>query len=358
MNRAALTWSALNILNKTRYDAVLQIYGSLEEALSQLGEEFLRALGCKEETVRDTLMRLESFDAASYEKILQKQNVTFLSIEDDAYPAILRHLPDPPVFLYYRGDLSLCERPSIALVGTRQMTKYGQRVAQMFTSDLAAAGLVTVSGLAKGIDAEVAKETLRENGKHIAVLGHGLSMIYPSEHQKLAQDIVAKGGLLLTEYPMDFAPTNFSFPGRNRIIAGLAKATVVIEAPEKSGALLTAEFALEQGKDVFAVPGPITEKTFEGCHALIARGQAKLAAASADILEDLGIVASSKIQEEFVTEDAVQAAVWKALSSLPSTVDDLVAKTKIDPPSLGAALTMMELAGAARHLGGGQWVKA
>ncbi len=346
------------MLNKTRFDAVIATYGSLTDALPHVGEEFLAALGCKEESIREALMRLEGFDAQAYEERLRKGSVRFLCIADDAYPASLRNLPDPPVFLHAIGDLSLCDRPSVALVGTRQMTKYGQRVTQLLVPDLVAAGLVTVSGLAKGIDAEVARETLRDGGKHIAVLGHGLGTIYPPENRQLAKDVVGSGGLLLTEFPMDFAPSTYTFPGRNRIIAGLSRGTVVLEAPEKSGALLTAEFALEQGKDVFAVPGQITETTFGGCHRLISRGQAKLVTTAAEILEEMGLVASQTTQKEYDTEDPVERAVWKALSVLPVTVDDLMVKTAIDAPTIGAALTMMELSGAVRSVGGGQWVRA
>lgn len=358
MHHAALTWSALHLLTKTRLEAIKQTYGNLEDALAHIGEEFLRALGCKEETVRAALLRLEEFDAAAYAKRLQKSGVQFLMLGDDAYPEALTHLPDPPVFLYALGNLTLCDRPSVALVGTRDMTKYGQRVTQLIVPDLVAADLVTVSGLAKGIDGEVAKETLRSAGKHIAVLGNGLSSVYPVQHEALAREVVEKGGLLLTELPLDYGPEAHTFVGRNRIIAGLAKATIVLEAPEDSGALITAEFALEQGRDVFAVPGPITEKTFAGCHRLIATGQASLLQSAADVLTELGVASSPAPVREFASDDPIQRAVWKALSTLPATVDDIVEKVASDPSQIGVALTMMELAGAARNVGAGQWVRA
>lgn len=352
-----LTWSALNVLTKTRFDAILQMFGSLKEALPQISEEFLRALGCREETVREILMRLEEFDVQQYEARLQKMNIRFLTIEDESYPAILRNLPDPPVFLYALGDLSLLGKPAIALVGTREMTKYGQRVTQLFTSDLVAAGLITVSGLARGVDSEVAKETMRSGGKHIAVLGNGFSRM-TGDAEKLSKEIVSSGGLILTEYPLDMEGTNFSFPGRNRLIAGLSKGTVVLEAPLKSGALITAEFALEQGSDVFAVPGPITEATYAGCHQIISKGQAKLVTTAADILEEMGMIVSKTPSRGFESDDPIQLAVWDALSVLPVTADQLTLQTSVDPQKISAALTMMELSGDIRNVGGGQWVRA
>lgn len=348
----------MHVLTKTRYDAVMQLYGSLAEALPQVGEPFLKALGCRDEGMRDALLRLEEFDLSRYVKRLEQANIRFLTITDADYPALLRELPDPPVFLYAQGDLSLCACPSVALVGTREMTKYGRRVTELLTTDIAEAGMVTVSGLAHGVDTVVAEETLRVGGRHIAVLGHGLSVIYPAKNAELAKDIVAKGGLILSEFPLDYPAGQYTFPARNRLIAGLSRGTVVCEAPAKSGALITAEFALEQGREVFAVPGPITELTYEGCNRLITRGQAKLVTNAADVLEELGVVVSQKKERAFESDDPIQKAVWKALSQIPMTADDLVQELRADPPAVGVALTMMELAGAVRSVDGGKWVRS
>lgn len=357
MDSAALTWSAMHVLTKTRHDAVLQLYGSLAEALSQVGEPFLRALGCREEGAREALLRLEAFDAAAYRARLEKGGIRFLSIADAEYPPLLRELPDPPVFLYALGDLSLCDRPAVALVGTRDMTKYGKRVAELLTADIVAAGMPTVSGLARGIDTAVAEETLRAGGRHIAVLGHGFGVLSPGKNAALAREVAGKGGLVLSEFPLDFPAGQFTFPARNRIIAGLSRGTVVCEAPAKSGALITAEFALEQGREVFAVPGPVTEPTYEGCHRLIARGQAKLVTRGADVLEELGVVASAAPARAFCGDDPVQRAVWNALSQLPLSADDLTERLRLEAPVVAAALTMMELSGDVRSAGGGGWVR-
>lgn len=347
----------MHVLTKTRYDAVVQLYGNLADALRHVGEPFLTALGCRDDGVRDALLRLEEFDVAHYAKRLAAAHIRFLTIADPDYPAQLRELPDPPVFLYAQGDLSLCARPSVAVVGTRDMTKYGKRAAEMFTEALCRAGLATVSGLARGVDTAVADETLRCGGAHIAVLGHGMGL--PSQRTgEIAKRVVASGGLVLSEFPLDYAAGTYTFPARNRIIAGLSQGTIVCEAPEKSGALITAEFALEQGKDVFAVPGPITEATFAGSHRLIARGHAKLVAVPEDVLEDLGVVQSMRRDRAFTGEDPVQRAVWNALSQLPMTADTLAETLALEAPAVGVALTMMELAGDVRPTGEGGWVRA
>lgn len=333
-------------------------YGSLDEALPKLSAELLRELGCREETVREVFLRLEEFDPARYLKEMQKRDVQLLSIEDESYPPILKTIPDSPIFLSYRGDLSILEQPLIALVGTREMTQYGKRVAGDMTPDIARAGVVTVSGLALGIDAEVARETLKVGGKTVAVLGGGLATIYPKEHETLAENIVKSGGLLLSEFPLEMEPARFSFPSRNRIIAGLSLGTVVIEAAEKSGAIITAELALDYNRAVFAVPGPVFEPRSAGCNRLIARGEAKLVTCAKDVLEEVGIVASERAEPvSFSPASPMEEAVWNALTTMPQAMDDLVAKTGLGAGEISGTLTILELQGIVRNVGGGQWVK-
>ncbi len=357
MNRAALTWSALGVLNKTRYDAILAIYGDLDQALKHMSEELLSALGCREETVRDTLMRLEELNMENYERQLTTLGIQFLTIEDSAYPSPLRNIPDPPVFLYAKGDLSIADRPSIALVGTRQMNQYGKHVTQIFTPAFVQAQLVTVSGLAEGIDTEAALETLRAGGKHIAVLGQGM-MTIPSSKKKLMEEIIQKGGLILSEFPLGQDSGRYTFPARNRIISGLSRVTVVLQAPAKSGALITADFALEQGKDVFVIPGPITDPTYEGSNQWIARGQAKLVATPNDVLQEMGVITPTATESVFTSDDPTEQSVWNQLSSVPQIADDIVLKTGLATSVVSAALTMLELKGAVRSVGAGQWVRA
>ncbi|MDO8648656.1 MAG: DNA-processing protein DprA [Candidatus Peregrinibacteria bacterium] len=354
----ALLWSWLNVLTKRRYDAIREVYGDLESSTKHVSEEFLRGLGCKEETARETLMRMEAFDAEMYEKDLAKRSLTFLTIEDSDYPSRLHELPDPPIFLYARGDLAILEQPLIALVGTREISAYGRRVVQEFTPAFVSAGMVTVSGLAAGIDAEVAVQTIKSGGRTVAVLGHGLGMIFPQSNTALAKEIVEEGGLLLTEFALDISPGKFTFPARNRIIAGLGLGTVVLEAGEGSGAIITADLALEYGRDVFAVPGQIFDPHYAGCHGLITKGHAKLVTTPQEVLEEIGVVTSTReVVSSYTPTTPDEEAVFAALTTMPQQVDDVVERTGLDAPRVGVALTMMEIAGAAKNVGGGMWVK-
>ncbi|MEI8230669.1 MAG: DNA-processing protein DprA [Candidatus Peregrinibacteria bacterium] len=354
----ALTWSWLNILTKKRVDALLTLRSDLSEALQALDEELLRALGCREETVFKTLNRLEEFDPAWYEKELAKRKIAFLSFDDEGFPASIKEIGDPPVFLYSRGDLSVLSEPCIALVGTREMSPYGKRVAELFTPAFVQAGMVTVSGLATGIDAVVAAETMRAGGRTVAVLGHGLGSIYPQSNARLAEEIVEHGGLLLSEFPLDAQPDKYTFPARNRIIAGLSLGTVVLEAPVGSGALITAELALDYGRDVFAVPGQIFDPNFAGSHLLLASGQAKLVQKPEDVLIEIGIVGpDAGAVSAFTPSTPDEAALYKILTTMPQSLDDLVQRSGLAAGLIGATLTILELQGAVKGVGEGKWVR-
>ncbi|MDD4319110.1 MAG: DNA-processing protein DprA [Candidatus Peribacteraceae bacterium] len=356
---AALLWSHLNVLTKERYDALIRVYGSLDDAAKHLGEEMLRGLGCRQDTVINAMLRLEEFDAASYQRELEKRHLQFLEWTDERYPSRLREIGDPPPFLYARGDLSILGQPCLGLVGTRNMSGYGKRVAETFVPPVVAAGVVTVSGLAEGIDAAVAEETLRAGGRTVAVLGHGLHMIFPKSNERLADEITKGGGLLLTEFPLRAETGKYTFPARNRIIAGLSLGTVVLEAPEGSGAIITAELALEYGRDVFVVPGQIFDPNYAGSHALLAKGTAMLVTSPTEVLREIGVVAPAegKTLSSFVPSTPEEKTVFAALTTMPQEIDALVGKTKMDAGRLNAVLTMMELSGGAKNIGGGLWVR-
>ncbi len=357
----ALLWWHLNVLTKRRFDAILEVYGSLDDAAKHVGEELLRGLGVREEAARGALMRLEQFNADRIEKMLKDRKVTFITMEDDAYPAILRQIGDPPIFISYKGDLKCLDQPLIAIVGTRKMSRYGKRVAEHFVPAFVRAGMVTVSGLALGIDTMVAKETLMAGGRTVALLGNGLSRILPESNSDLAEEIIAKGGLIMSEFPLDQPPDTYTFPARNRIIAGLSLGSLVLEAPEGSGAIITAELALEYGRDVFAVPGDIFDPNYAGCHALIAKGQARLVTTPEEVLQEIGIVAptgeaGAERASKYIPESPTEERVWQALTTLPQRVDDLVEKTGLSASEIGTVLTLLELSRAAKKVGGG-WVR-
>ncbi len=359
-SRGALLWSFLHVLNKERYEALVQVYGSLDAAAADIGEEMLRGLKCRDEVVMKSLLRLEEdWHPDAYAAELERRGIRFLELNDAAYPQRLKTIPDPPPFLYALGDLSILDQPCVGLVGTREMSQYGRRVVAAFVPEFVAAGMVTVSGLARGIDGAVARETLRAGGRTVAALGHGLGMIYPPNHAELAKEIVAAGGLLLSEFPLDYGTQKYTFPARNRVIAGVSLATVVLEAPEGSGAIITADLALDYGRDVFAVPGDIFQPTMAGSLALLAGGKAGVARCAADVLQAMGKPpAPAKAAAVYQPQDPAEAAVYAALHSQPQTVDALTRVVSLSTAEISAALTMLELAGAVQNVGGGSWTRS
>ncbi len=354
-----LLWSALRVLTKDRLEAITQVFGGLEEATGHVNEEFLRGLGCRAETVRNVLARKEEFDAEKEVEQIQRRGISLLMLGDAQYPKRLSEIGDPPVFLYCRGDVSLLEQPCVALVGTRRMSGYGRRVTQEFVPALVRAGMVTVSGLARGIDAEVAKETLKAGGKTVAVLGHGLGMIFPKSNLELSERILKDGGLLLSEFPLMMEPESFTFPARNRIIAGASIATVVLEAPQESGAIITAKLALEYSREVFAVPGQIFDPQYAGCNALIACAQAKLARDPVAVLREIGIIVPDEGSRvcAYKPQNPDEETLLTALTTMPQPIDELVARSRLPASAVSAALTVMELMGGVKNVGGGMWVR-
>lgn len=230
----------------------------------------------------------KDFDPKKYFKRLKDSKVRIATIFDSDYPSNLKDLEGAPYVLYYKGKIKDLDEKSVAIVGSRKMTLYGQEIAGKFSSDLAKAGITIVSGLARGIDTAAHMGALLVGGKTVAVLGHGLDIVYPTENIKLAEEIVNSGGVLISEYPLGYPPLPANFRARNRIISGISSVVLVIEGAEKSGTLVTASHAAEQGKTVFAVPGPITSPTSWVPHFLIKNG-ARVATSTSDILEELRI---------------------------------------------------------------------
>lgn len=362
LRASTLTWWHLGILTNRRYTALRERFGNLDDPLKLMSEDFLRGLKVREDAIPLTLRRLAMLDAAALEDRLSRAGIRLCSCEDDEYPVILAEVPDAPLFLSYRGDLSILEQPMLGLVGTRQMSHYGERVTARFVEPIVRAGFVTVSGLALGIDTRVAENTLSYGGLHAAVLGHGLSQISPAKNAGLADRIVGSGGLILSEFSLDQEGGKYTFPARNRIIAGLSKGTIVLEAPLGSGAIITAELALDYGRDVFAVPGPIFDPNYAGSHTLIATGQARLATSAEEVLSELG---SASPPDEPVSEKAVympktqaEQVVYTLLTLEPISVDDLVYSSKLPPSIVAGTLTMLELEQVVERVEGNRWVRS
>jgi DNA processing protein len=283
-----------------------------------------------------------TFDEASYRSKLSARGVRFVGREEGAYPPRLRELHDPPPGLFVRGGtpIELLSAPAVAVVGARACSSYGSQVAQLLGRELAAAGLVVLSGLARGVDGQAHRGALDADGRTAAVLGCGIDRDYPAAHAQLAGRICNRG-LVVSEYAPGVEPAPWRFPARNRVIAGLAAATVVVEARERSGALITADFALEAGREVFAVPGEITSGLSAGTHALLRLGATPLTCAG-DVLEALGLEPAAGGSPEL---DETASTVLVALSKEAAGVDQLVRGTGLDAAAVATALAELELAG-------------
>ncbi len=330
---------------------------------------------------------------------LQQLDIRLLPISDPDYPARLRAIPDPPYVLFVKGELPPAEQPAIAIVGARRASPYGRHVAAELAAGLAKRGIVVVSGMALGADAAAHEGCLRAGGRTIAVLGCGVDVVYPPEHTQLYDRIVAQGAVI-SEAPPGSPPTRGCFPIRNRIISGLALGVVVVEASEKSGALITADHALEQGREVYAVPGSVNSPESRGAHKLLRDG-AKLVESIEDILEDLPVAPAPRRQlidslqgpswERADTESATtfraappppparrqptpapvaptipvspsslppeEDTLIRLLSSTAKYVDDLIVESTLSPAQVNAALLMLELKGYVQRRPGNQYVR-
>ena len=276
---------------------------------------------------------------------LAKVEVSVLTWGDSGFPPLLRQIPSPPILLYVRGSLETIDQLAVAIVGTRNATSYGRSVTRRLASDLAANGVTVVSGLARGIDAEAHRAALEAGGRTLAVFGCGLDIVYPAEHRRLA-DAVTESGALISEYPLGRKPAAEQFPVRNRLISGLSLGVVITESRERSGALITAEFAGQQGRDVFAVPGSILTQSSVGPHRLIQDG-AKLVASVDDILSELNIHLAGRQPEltSAIPLSVEEERIFELLAGDPVHVDEISAQTSIPVQQVSSLLALMEVRG-------------
>ena len=293
-----------------------------------------------------------AFDDAAYLKQLQGQGVRWIGRDDLAFPPLLGAIHDPPPGLFVRGaaDLDVLRGPTAAVVGARACSPYGSHVARMLGRELGGAGLVVVSGLARGVDGEAHRGALDAGGTTIAILGCGIDRDYPAAHRQLASRIRATG-VVVSEYAPGVEPAPWRFPARNRVIAGLSAATVVVEARDRSGALITADLALEEGREVFAVPGEITSALSSGTNDLLKLGATPLTR-SEEVLEIFGLVGAAGAAGAAVDLGPLAARVLERLRDGPASADELARGTGLDAGSLASALTELELAGCAVAGGG------
>lgn len=344
-------------MGPTRLDRLVSYCGSLDAAW-HADSGALMAAGIDRRTTETLLRsRRELNLAAEYERVISG-DVRLISRDDPQYPALLAQSGNPPFLLYARGTLTDTDRWAVAVVGTRQPSTYGKEVTRKLVQGLVAAGVTIVSGLALGIDAVAHETALESGGRTIAVLGSGVDQIYPLRNLPIGNAIMRQGALV-SEYALGTLPTATNFPPRNRLISGLALGVLVIEAAPKSGALITAQFAAEQGREVFAVPGNIFSPRSEGTHRLIRDG-ATLVTCADDILSALNLEAAVEQQQftAIMPDTPDEAAVLALIEDEPRHIDEIRRHSGMATATVSATLAVLELKGLVRQVGGMQYVLA
>ena len=330
------------------FQYALTAFGSIEKILGATAVEWRGVQGLSK-LDRTEIERRKLFEKADEE--IEKafgRGADILTFFDERYPAFLKEIHDPPMLLFVKGKLPPSQKFNIAVVGSRDASLYGLKMTERISKELATAGLVVVSGLARGIDAAAHRGALAAKGLTLAVLGGGISKIYPAEHKKLAAEIT-KNGALISEYPMDMAPQPGFFPMRNRIISGLSRAVLVAEAREKSGALITADLALEQGREVYALPGPADSAKSEGSNRLLKQG-AHFITGAEDILQDLHVTPGRKKRVPVTEEESKLLGFLEG--EAPLHMDEIVAKSRLEPVRTMVLLSGLTLKGVVRELPG------
>ena len=356
-----VAFSGIAGVGRVRISRLREFFGGLQDAW-KAPEGKLKQAGLDSRSI-DALVAVRSGISpdAEMEK-LESYRVKVLVCEDPLYPSRLKEIYDYPPVLYVRGELPLQDEPCLAVVGTRRPTIYGRQVTEEIVTDLVSSRITIVSGLARGIDSVAHRAALDAGGKTLAVFASGLDIIYPRENAKLAQAIMEHGALL-SEHPLGVKPRPESFPLRNRIMSGLSLGVVVVEAGERSGALITAHQAAEQNREVFAVPGSILSPASRGTNRLIQEG-AKLVCNYADILQELNltIVVQQAGLKEFSpaghpgVEGPVEAAIVEQLSSEPNHIDEICRGSGLTMPEVSSSLAILELKGIARQVGNMNYV--
>ena len=350
-------WIGFSLLPKIgpmRMKRIWHYFQSMQLAWSADKVDLTQA-GLEEQIAEEIILKRGDIDLNNILEIMARENIKAVTLADDFYPKLLQEIYAPPPILFYQGEFnSAKDEFSLAIVGTRKLSNYGRQVTPEITKALAESGLVIISGLALGIDSIAHETALESGGRTTAVLGSGLDRehIYPAANHNLCAKIIASGGAIISEYPPGTESLRQHFPQRNRIISGLSLGTLIIEAPEESGALLTARFALEQNREIFAIPGSIYSPNSLGPNNLIRMG-AKLVTRAEDILEalDLNLVKEYVETKKIIPDSAEEAKILAHLSHEPIHFNELVKLTKLDTSVLNSTLTLMEMKGRVRNLG-------
>lgn len=354
-------WVGFNIvrgIGPARLQMLLERFGDVETAWQAAPLDLARA-GLDRKSLQNLLTARSKLSLDAEMERIERAGAHVLTLLDNGYPRLLRQINLPPPVLYVKGQILPEDEFAVAIVGTRHAKAYGLEITRYLAGDLARNHVTVVSGLARGIDAQAHQTALEAGGRTIAVLGSGIDVIYPYENTSLARSIAAAGAVI-SEYPLGTQPERGNFPPRNRIISGLSLGTLVTQAGEGSGALITAYYALEQGREVFAVPGSALDRASGGTNKLIQQGEAKLVLRAQDVLEELNLTMVSQQTEirTIVPENETEALLLKHLSEEPLHVDELGRATQLPIAQVSGTLALMELKGLVRQTGGMHYVLA
>jgi len=350
-------FNKINGVGSKKMQMLLSFFGSAQKAWDASLEKLIQSGIGEKISEKINLERKDIDPDLEWEK-MQKADIQMITMDDSAYPILLKEIANPPFILYIRGNIDLNSTPMISIVGPRKFSAYGSQVASTFAKDLAQAGVIVVSGMALGIDAIAHQGALDVGGQTIAVLGDGLDdpSIHPRNNFNLSRDII-ENGALVSEFPFGTPPLAFNFPARNRIIAGLTLGTLVIEAGEKSGTLITASLALDSNREVFSVPGSIFSQQSIGTNELIKKG-AKVVTGVKDILEELNL-GKGQIQKDIIPKDfetPEEKIIMKLLSHEPIHIDNIAKVSKLSMSQISSQLSMMEIKGWIKNIGGQNYI--
>jgi DNA processing protein len=358
-------WLALNLIPQigpVRVRKLLQHFGSPERILSARSSEILHVEGFGLAQAEALAGWEAQVDLAGELRKVRERGLSVLTQEDELYPPLLKEIHDPPLVLYVWGELTKRDHNAIGVVGSRHATLYGMNATKKLSFQIAYAGYSVVSGLARGIDTAAHEAALAANGRTIAVIGSGLGKLYPPENMALAERI-AQNGAVISEYPVDRAADRQTFPYRNRVVAGWSSGLLVVEAPIRSGSLITAQQATEQGRAVYAVPGPIDKPTSAGCNRLIQQG-AKLVMDGGDILDDLMVLFPTAPQAPKVEEPRPAATLtldedilFKAMGTEERHIDEITDLSGLTPATVSVTLMRLEMKRLVRVLPGRRYVR-
>jgi DNA processing protein len=360
------TWLALSTVPNVgvvRYISLVKHFGSPDRVLSASEKELAKLPDIGPITTSSIKNQVFWDKVEKQLKLMEKYQVEIVTFKDENYPENLKSIYDPPPFLFVKGEIKKEDQNAVAIVGCRSASVYGKRITEKISRELAGNGITIVSGMARGIDSIAHLSALKENGRTLAVFGSGLDIIYPPENKKLAEKITSSGAII-SEFFLGTPPEAPNFPRRNRIISGLSLGVVIVEAGAKSGALVTAGCALDQNREVFAIPGNLGSKNSEGTNALIKQG-AKLVTTVEDILDELKITTKGKkltssvpIEEDLSHLSEMERNILKLISEEPYHIDKIATQTSVSVPQALSALLSLELKGLVKQLSGKMFVRS